>query len=151
MISAQLVGAGWVAAQRLAAQRGVGGGLDAVLTVLALHPVIPPGVEVVLERRAAIRATVRLGGAPGLLDPAAPGWLGVLAAGDPRPLGAIAAAVDPHAVVAATDDGSFAIEVDPEREPVATPEAVELTRISGAADWAFRDAPATEVRLRPRS
>jgi hypothetical protein len=76
-----------------------------------------------------------------ILDPGAPGWLGLLAAGDPRGIEAIAQAVDPRARLCAGPALGFAIEVDPGAEPAREPQSAALTRLSTAAAWKFRDPP----------
>ena len=73
---------------------------------------------VTLEPAGERDARLALAGPSALLDPDAPGWLGLLAAGEPRALEAIAQAVDPRARVAPQGKHAFAIEVDPNAEPV---------------------------------
>lgn len=139
-IADQWAGASWVAAERIARALGVdGGGLDAVLAVLAAHPGIPPCVDLMVTRTGDASATVTLGAADDLLDPAAPGWIGLLARDEPRGIAAVAQAVEPRAAVSVTGAHTFTIDVDPSREPVRAPSSVELTRISTAATWTFRD------------
>src|SRR5262249_54209638 len=82
---------------RRAALLGTKGGIEAVAQVLAIHPALPPGVTATIERTGERRAELRLAGARELLDPEAPGWLGLLASDEPLALEAIAQAVDPKA------------------------------------------------------
>jgi hypothetical protein len=84
-------------------------------------------------------AHLELSGPRALFDAETPGWLGLLAAGEPRPIEAIAQAVDPRARVRAGPEHTFAIEVDPGAEPAAEPQSAALTRLSTAAAWRFRD------------
>ena len=133
-------GANWVTAERIAALLGIaGGGIEAVAQVLALHPALPPGLAAALEPRGAHGARLALSGPRELLDANAPGWLGLLASGEPRPIEAIAQAVDARARVTAEAPHAFAIEVDPAAEPAAQPQSAALTRLSTVAGWHFRD------------
>jgi hypothetical protein len=135
----QWAGANWIAAERIAALRGARGGIDAVAQVLALHPAFPPGVRATLERGGDRSAALRLAGPDALLDPEAPGWLGLLAGGESRPIEAIAQAVDPRARVRADGNHAWVVEVDPKAEPAPQPQSAQITRLSTAAAWRFRD------------
>ncbi len=139
VLANQWLGASWVSAERIAAEIGLaGGGIEAVAQALLLHPALPPGLEVTLEPAGAYEARLAFAGPSALLDPDAPGWLGLLAAGEPRALEAIAQAVDPRARVAKQGKHAFRIEVDPHAEPVAKPQPVTLTQLSTAAAFRFR-------------
>lgn len=136
----QWTGANWITAERIAAAFGVaGGGRDAIAQVLALHPALPPGLAASLEPAGAHGLRLALSGPPALLDAGAPGWLGLLAAGETRPIEAIAQAIEPRARVAAEPGPAFAIAVDPHAEPAAEPQSAALTRLSSTAAWRFRD------------
>jgi hypothetical protein len=140
VLANQWAGANWVSAERIAVALGIaGGGVEAVARVLALHPALPPGVRATLSPTGGRGARLELSGPRELLDAEAPGWLGLLAAGEPRPIEAIAQAVDPRARVHAGPEHTFAIEVDPGAEPAAQPQSVALTRLSTVAAWRFRD------------
>jgi hypothetical protein len=139
VLANQWVGANWLAAERIAAELGTGGGIEGVAQVLALHPALPPGVAAEIEPKGERGARLALSGPPELLDPGAPGWLGLLAAGEPRPIEAIAQAVEPRARVRADGRHAFAIEVDPKAEPAAQPQPATLTKLSTVAAWKFRD------------
>lgn len=138
--AAQWEGASWVAAARIATLLDVSGDLDGCLAVLGCHPGFPPGVERSSTRVDDRHATVTFTG--DLLDPDAPGWLGLLASGEPSAVRAIAQAVDPRAQVSAgrvtAGRVEFSIDVDPDRRTVEEPPTVALTRLSTAADWKFR-------------
>jgi hypothetical protein len=137
----QWAGANWVSAERIAAALGLAGrGIEAVARVLALHPALPAGVSAKLEPAGERGARLELRGPRGLLDSEAPGWLGLLAAGEARPIEAIAQAVDPRARVHPGPVHTFAIEVDPRAEPAPQPQAAALTRLSTVAAWRFRDS-----------
>jgi hypothetical protein len=136
----QWAGANWVTAERIAAGFGLaGGGRDAIAQVLALHPALPPGLEAAIEPAGAGGLRLAFTGPPALLDADAPGWLGLLAACDARPIEAIAQAVEPRAHVRATAGHGFAIDVDPHAEAAAEPQSATLTRLSTTAGWRFRD------------
>jgi hypothetical protein len=82
----QWEGANWVTAERIATGFGLaGGGRDAIAQVLALHPALPPGLAAAIEP-VGEGLRLALSGPPALLDADAPGWLGLLAAGDARPI-----------------------------------------------------------------
>jgi hypothetical protein len=139
VLANQWAGANWISAERIAATLGVSRGIDAVAQVLTLHPAFPPGLQATIERVGERRATLRLTGPDTLLAPDAPGWLGLLADGESRPIEAIAQAVDPRARVSADGRHAWAVEVDPQAEPAAQPQSAQLTRLSTAAGWHFRD------------
>ena len=140
VLANQWAGANWIAAERIASLRGLGGGgIDAVAEVLELHPAFPPGVNATLERSGEGQALLRLDGPHELLDEDTPGWLGLLGSGEARPIEAIAQAVNPRARVTAPAPCSFVIEVDAEAEPAQEPQSVSLTRLSSVAAWRFRD------------
>jgi hypothetical protein len=109
-----------------------------VAQLLVLHPALPPGLAVEIEPAGERKARLALSGPPALLDPAAPGWLGLLAAGEARPLEAIAQALEPRARLRAEAPQVFTIEVDPNAEPAPQPQSAALTRLSGVAAWKFR-------------
>jgi hypothetical protein len=140
VLANQWAGANWVTAERIAAEFGIaGGGRDAVAQVLALHPALPAGLAAAIEPTGERSLRLALSGPRELLDANAPGWLGLLAAGEPRPLEAIAQAVEPRARVTAGPGHAFAIEVDPQAEPAAQPQSATLTKLSTVAGWHFRD------------
>jgi hypothetical protein len=139
VLTQQWIGANWVTAERIAAEFGIaGGGIEAVAQVLALHPALPLGLDAKIEPAGERAAQLTLSGPPALLDAGAPGWLGVLAAGDARPLEAIAQAVDPRARVTPAGPHAFALNVDPKAEPTDQPQAATLTKLSTVAGWHFR-------------
>ena len=140
VLANQWAGANWVTAERIAAGFGIAsGGVEAVAQVLALHPALPVGVAAKIEPAGERSLRLSLSGPGELLDANAPGWLGLLAAGEPRPIEAIAQAVEPRARVRAEAPHVFAIEVDPEAEPAAQPQSAALTKLSTVAAWKFRD------------
>ena len=140
VLTNQWVGANWIAAERIAALRGLsGGGIDAIAEGLALHPAFPPGVRAKFERSGERQMLLRLDGPPELLDDDAPGWLGLVGGGEPRPVEAIAQAVNPRARVTTEGKRTFKLALDPGAEPAKEPQSVTLTRLSTAAAWRFRD------------
>jgi hypothetical protein len=145
MIASQWVGSSWVASERLARALAIEDrGAAAVGAVLLVHPSLPPGfarrVEVDAER---VRLTLRAR-QDDLLDPAHPGWLGLVIRGEARGLEAMAGAVEPRARVTdlAVRDGALCadIRVDPAAARLAEPSEAVLVRLSGAASWVFRAA-----------
>ena len=140
VLANQWAGANWVTAERIAAELGIaGGGREAVAQLLALHPALPPGLEVNLETMGSLGVRLALAGPSALLDAGAPGWLGLLASGEAGPLEAIAQAVDPRARVTARGGHVFDVEVDPAAAPASAPQSVALTKLSTTASWRFRE------------
>lgn len=139
VLTNQWVGANWLAAERIAAAFGLGGGIDALAQVLALHPALPLGLSAAIEVSGEHSARLALEGPRELLDPEAPGWLGLLAAGEPGPLEAIVQALNPHARVTALKPHAYEIEIDANAAPAAPPQSVALTKLSTVAAWRFRD------------
>ena len=140
VLANQWAGANWISAERIAAQRGLSGGdLDAVAEVLSLHPAFPPGVRTAVERSGDRELHVGFDGPHELLDEDAAGWLGLVGAGEARPIEAIAQAVNPRTRVTSASPRSFTIALDPAAEPAKEPQSVSATRISTVAAWRFRD------------
>jgi len=155
IMASQWIGAAWVASERLGAALGLdGGGVDALASVLALHPAFPPGFGTAVSVDAgAHRVTLELNPlADRLLDPSNPGWLGLLARGERGGIEAMAQAVDRQARVDGVSVGEdrvfIEVVVDEAAPPAAEPPEVELVRLSGAVSWVF-DATAgtTSVAL----
>ena len=140
MLVATCVGAGWVASERLAIALDAAPDAAGLARVLALHPMVPPG----LERSIAIeggRVHVELASSmPGLVNADHPGCPGVLARGEPAGIEAIVHALAPRADGALTVDDdriSFDVDVDTDREPVREPDAVAIAKIGMVASWSF--------------
>ena len=138
ILANQWQGASWVSAERIAKELGIGGGASGVAELIALHPALPPGVEATLEADGERALRVALAAPSGLLDPEAPGWLGLLASGEARALEAIARAVEPGARARALGRSAFHVDLDAVPGPAETPQSVALTRLSTAAAWKFR-------------
>jgi hypothetical protein len=148
ILEAQWVAIGWVASQRLARALGVEGRAGALADVLRLHPALPPGFARSVE---AGPRRVRLALEPAssdLLDPANPGWLGVLLRGAARGLEALARAIDPGARVAAleTREGRIAVDfaIEPGAAPAPAPKEAAFMQLSTATAWVF---DTSEARL----
>jgi hypothetical protein len=140
VLTQQWIGANWIAAERIAALRGLeGGGIEAIAEVLTLHPAFPPGIRTRVEPAGERQLELAIEGPPALLSDDTPGWLGLLGAGEAAPIEAIAQAVDPRARVTGGDGRRFGITLDPDAEPAKEPQPVVLTRLSTAAAFRFRD------------
>lgn len=140
VLANQWTGANWISAERIAALRDLGGGdLEALAEVLALHPAFPPGVRVAIETAGERELELRVDGPDELLDEDAPGWLGLIGAGEPRPIEAIAQAVNPRARVTSAAPRRYVVTLDSAAEPAREPASVTATRISTVAAWRFRD------------
>jgi hypothetical protein len=152
-MASQWVGAGWVASERLADVLGFdGGGVDALATVLALQPALPPGFERTVEVDAdAGRVRLEMTPLAGrLLDPANPGWLGLLARGERGGIEAMAHAVDRRARLAdvTVSDTKVVIElaVGESAEPVPEPPELAFMRLSGTSSWVFDATAGTSAK-----
>ncbi len=152
IIASQWVGASWVASDRLVDALGLGGGVDALATVLTLHPGFPPGFDRTVDVDADA-GLVRLEMTPvsgGLLDPDNPGWLGLLARGERGGIEAMAHAVEPRAQVAdvVVSDTNVVIElaVDESVEPAPEPPELAFMRLSGTVSWVFDATAGTSAK-----
>jgi hypothetical protein len=153
IMASQWVGAGWVASERLADVLGFdGGGVDALGRVLALQPALPPGFERTVHVDAGA-GRVRLEMTPvagRLLDPANPGWLGLLARGERGGIEAMAHAVDRRARLAdvTVSDTKVVIEltVGESAEPVPEPPELAFMRLSGTSSWVFDATAGTSAK-----
>lgn len=143
---AQGVGVAWLGAQRLARVLGGDRYLVDLARVLVVHPLWPSGVSAT-ARVDDTGMTLRVHAAPGLLDPAAPGWLGRLADGEVSLVAAVANSLDPGVAVEITaagiDEMEFRLAINGNAEPAPEPRTLELLHFSRAADWAF--APGTPL------
>ena len=143
----QLTGIAAVGAQRILRALDLPADLDGLATVLRLHPLLNPAgyVEADIET-----GWLRVRSSPAHDDGA---WISLCGPGAPRPLQAIAIAVDPHLSVdiAGTDSewtaqfhrGDTAAEDFPE---------VQVTKVSGGAAFQFqprRSLPLTELSAAP--
>jgi len=158
IVASQWVGAGWVASERLVNALGLtGGGIDALATVLALHPALPPGFERTVEVDAdAARITIEMAPlAAGLLDPDNPGWLGLLARGERGGIEAMAHAVEPRAqlgdVMVRDNRVVMDVAVDDTAPPAPEPSEVSLVRLSGAVSWVFDATAGTSLSASGRT
>ena len=153
IMASQWVGASWVASERLVKALGLeDGGVDALATVLALHPGFPPGFERTVDIDTDA-GRVRLEMTPladGLLDPGNPGWLGLLARGERGGIEAMAHAVDRRAQLdgLAVSDGRVVIEiaVDEGAEPAPEPPELAFMRLSGTSSWVFDATAGTTTK-----
>ncbi len=138
--AAQWEGASWVSAARIARLLGVNNDIDGIIAVINCHPGFPPGVNISSTIHDQTSASVTFQGE--LLDPLAPGWLGLLANGETSAIRGIAQALDRTSQVSIEPVGAgrvaFSIDIDSGRNPVDEPESVAFTKLSTAADWTFR-------------
>jgi hypothetical protein len=142
LLTAQWSAVSWVASQRLARVLGAAhGGSEALAAVLRLHTALAPG----FARRVTTRpGAVRLEMDPAsvdLLDPANPGWLGLLVRGTGRGLETLAQAVEPRAQLASleTREGRVVADfaVDAKRAPAEAPPEAAFMKLSTATAWVF--------------
>jgi hypothetical protein len=143
MIAATWVGAGWVISDRLAAAFGRAADPAGLAHVLAIHPMVAPGLTPAVHVRDDRVVVTLTPSVQGLLGDGHPGCPGVLARRDSRGLEAMVHAVAPTAAVeVAVADDRVTIEVDAAagRDPAKLPDAAALTRIGIAASWTFTTA-----------
>jgi hypothetical protein len=141
-LAGQFAGVGWHAGARLARALGVAnGGAAAVARVLGLHAALPPGFSREIEVRGERVCIALEPQRAELLDPAHPGWLGLLARGEARGLAAAAQGADPRARLVACDVRGGCIEAELEvsvrAEPAKPPQAAALMAFSTATTFAF--------------
>jgi hypothetical protein len=142
--SAMLVGAGWAASERLRRVRGLAGdGVEDVLAVLQVHPVLAPsGYADVRLGVAGERGRVALVDSLAFQEGDDCSWFALLAVGDDAGLDAMVKGADRRARVerAAAAPGEIAawdVIVDPDAEPAAEPDAVAITKLGSAANYVF--------------
>ena len=148
-LAGQWAAVGWHAGARLARALDVAnGGAAAVAQVLGLHAALPAGFAREVEVRG---DRVRLALEPQraeLLDPAHPGWLGLLARGEAGGIACAAQGADPRARLERLDvaGGRVVAElsVDASREPAKPPPSALLMNFSTATRFAF---DTSEARL----
>ncbi|MCU0271565.1 MAG: hypothetical protein MUF83_23390 [Acidimicrobiales bacterium] len=145
----QFIGVAGVAARRLARCLSLEPGddaetLDAIATVVSLHPGLRPHPYVDVRVEHGERLVVVLGACDAIAEEGLYNWIDVLAAGDAAPLDAIVQAVDARArcVAAEAPAGALAAwEVVLGHDRAAKPAEVVLTEFSTGADFVFRPRP----------
>lgn len=136
--------AGWVASERLNRWHGVAPGqgtAEDVVTALSLTPMLPPGLSRTV-RNEGDRVHLELEPQVAeLLDVSHPGWIGVLAAGDPSGLEGIARGASHMARVEELDvtDSSMraTFTIDESTADRPEPDVVALAHIGRPATWQF--------------
>ncbi|MEW6270338.1 MAG: hypothetical protein AB1689_13695 [Thermodesulfobacteriota bacterium] len=142
VLLAQWSALAWRAGERLAATLGLaGGGAEAVGRALRLHAALPPGFSRDVEVRGESVRLVLEPQSSELLDPAHPGWLGLVARGEGLGVEAAAQGVDPRARLEsiAVRDGRVDVElaVRATAAPARMPKAAQLMSVSGATTFRF--------------
>jgi hypothetical protein len=136
-------GAGWIVSERLASALDTGPDPAGVALVLALHPMLPPGLDRSLHVDGDHVEVTLTPSIEGLLDPGHPGYPGVLAAGDGRGIDAMVHGMAPSAAVTSAVDGDrITIDVDLAAglQPAGLPDSAALAKIGIAASWTFDDS-----------
>ena len=141
VIGTAWAGAGWIASERMARALDTPESTEGLASVLAVHPMLPPGFRTRVETDGdRLRIELRPA-ADGLLDPDHPGWCGALARRDTQGLAAMIRGADRHAELAAltvTDNGVVVDVVrNPSAEPAPEPDIVALVRIGMVSTWSF--------------
>jgi len=136
-LARQLTGVAGVAAERLARAFGLGDAADDVATAFELHPAFHPRSYV--DWRVSVDAgdavLLELHDCPALDEAGFASWITVLAQGEDRVLGAVAAGVDPHWTV--RPDGARRWRVERAEEPAPELGEVTVTKFSAGARFAF--------------
>jgi len=137
-------GAGWIASERMARALAAAGSAADLASVLAVHPMLPPGFTTRVEDGGdRLRLELRPVAAA-LLDPEHPGWCGALGRGDTRGLAGMIHGVDRHAelVGLAVDGGAAHVDVtrDATGDAAPQPDIVSLVRIGMVSTWDFDHA-----------
>ena len=131
-----LTGIAGVAAERIHRALGLPGGVDGILRVLDLHPLLNPAGYVVSDVGAETDgARLVVHRSPAHDDGA---WIALCTPGSVQPLQAIATAVDPHREVrlSGTDTDWTAEFIETESVAAELPE-VAVTKVSGGASFEF--------------
>lgn len=153
-LAAQWAGVGWIVSERLRAWRGVAAGGELsnrqLAELIALHPCLPPGARIRTEGASERRLEVELTLPEALRDRDARGWVGLLVQGERRGIEGVVQGLSPQASVrdfAPTPAGcSFAVELEPAREPATAPAEAQIIRMTGAAAWQFREPALADAR-----
>jgi hypothetical protein len=140
-----LIGAGWVAAERLRNARELTGETVAdVMSVLQLHPALGPPAyaDIRFELAGDDRGRVTLHESPALREGDDCSWFALLAGGGDNGLDAIVKGVNRQARIEPTDEdpGAIAgwdIAIDESAEPAPEPDAVAITKLGTAARYVF--------------
>ena len=144
----QFIGVAGLTADRLRRALGLGADLDAIATVLDLHPAFRPRayVDAVVEPAPdpssdALRFSV--GPCPARDEPREHPWPALLRADDAAALDAIVQAVNPTARCVAVDAEGDRLtwEITLGHEPAKEAPEVLLTRFSTGAEFVFQDRP----------
>ena len=127
----QMAGAGCVVSERLARWRGAeGGGIDAILEVLELHPAFQPGEYMALELHRAGPDTVRIAfpDCPAALEPLPRGWYPLIVARASAGLASLVQGVDPRAILTVLPGDYPAWEISLVEEAAEETLAVQVAR-----------------------
>jgi hypothetical protein len=126
-----MAGAGCVVSERLARWRGAeGGGIDAILEVLELHPAFQPGEYMALELHRAGPDTVRIAfpDCPAALEPLPRGWYPLIVARASAGLASLVQGVDPRAILTVLPGDYPAWEISLGEEAAEETLAVQVAR-----------------------
>jgi hypothetical protein len=134
----------WIVGERVARALGLDTGPEAVATLLAFTPVLPPG----FDRRVTVdgdRVTVTLTPVvDGLLDPEHPGLVGALARGATGGIEGTVGALGYQPVALSVDVNGSSVRVTMGLEqatPDSEPVSVTLSRMGPMANWSFDLSP----------
>lgn len=128
----QMTGSGWVVSERLARCLGLGGGgVDAIVAVLRVHPALQPreycSVEISPTGRDSIRITLH--DCPATREEEPRGWMPLLQdGGTAAPLEALIQGVDPRARLVPVEDDDVAWDVHLSDEPAEEPLPVQIAK-----------------------
>jgi hypothetical protein len=138
------IGCGPIASRRLQAALGIeGGGAEAILKVLQLHPAFLPGYAALrFDLLAPDRGRFSIEDCDALDEPEAFGWAALLGSGAEPALDAMVQAVNPRArctAVSPTGNERLAweVRVDPSAEPATEPAEAKMVASTLAARFNF--------------
>ena len=143
VLEAEMEGTCWVMSERLARLLDLPlerAGLDAIETILALHPAFQPAEyqPISIERQGDVLRLVLLEG-PADDDADGASWSALLRRGRLRGLEALVHAVDRQAVVTPVPGNrpAWTISVDRDATPVDTPDWANIGHLSGSSSFQF--------------
>ncbi|MEH6582739.1 MAG: hypothetical protein V7754_12440 [Halioglobus sp.] len=127
----QMAGSGWVVSERLCRWLGLeGGGIDAIIGVLGVHPAFQPEEYFSMEvtRTSADKARIKIGQCPAASEQRPRGWFPLLLANEASGLEALVQGVDPLARLVSVPGDKMAWDVEIQELPAEAPMAVQIAR-----------------------
>ena len=153
VLEAEMSGCCWIMSERLSRMLGLpvgSGGLEAIETVLWLHPAFQPAeYQPISVRRSRNEITFELLDGPASNDNDGASWSSLLRAGRMGGFESLVCGIDRRAVVLPIPDAdvpSWLITIDPDRAEARVPDWAGIGHLSGSATFQLR--PRVEIRRR---